>query len=1340
MKTVLPFLLLFLSLNSFAQQYLFDRLRVENGLSNNYVVDIAQDNQGFIWIATESGLNHFNGSEFTQFKTNNSMLVGNELNALYFDPNENRLWVGTQRNGISLFDCNNQTFTNLTTFNGLATNDVTHLSAAPKGIWITHYHVGIGYYNPSNQQITYYTEDNTPGLKVKNWCAMDNQQGKLYIGHAFDGLTILDTTTKAVKNFMHDPSNPYSLPGNTVRAVVQDSKNRVWVGTNNGLALFDPQTELFTTFKNHPNNPLSLLTNTIFSLKEMDNETLWIGCDTGGVSILDLSDDTIKPETAQFKQIFPAGNKQGLSSPNVRCLFQDSFKNIWIGNYRGGIDFLPHTPKIFQTLVHTEEGTTKQADKQVWGICRDKAGNIWLGGENEITLFSQNLLQRVIPLHQKHSKAYTQINTIKESKEGLLWLGMYNNGVVRFNPHTNQVVEPQLCLNETVYTFYEEPNGKMWIGTEYGVYSYQAGELKKEEEINQQLPDEIVHAILRDNEGKLWIGTFGKGISIFENEQLTTNLVTDNGFCSNAIQTLYLDSQGAIWAGTRNGLALFRDTETVTKYEVYSSPEGLADNHIRAIQEDEQGVIWISTNSGISAWNNQAHRFDNYNHQNGVPTGNFMNQSACIGIDGALYFGSQSGVCYFHPNRLTQSPQNRPVQITDCLAFSQREDAKEEVLTITNFKEKIELPHHFNSLRFLFTTADYAQSPQMEYAYNIKEFDDLWHGTQGDRQVTLRNLPHGKYTFQVKGKVHNQAWNNEQIATVQLTILPPIWLTWYAKLCYTLLLVIIVVIIARFYKKRLQLESSLQLERKKNLQEQELHDEKLSFYTFIAHELRTPLTLILGPLEDLLADNSLDSLYTKKIGLIHRSSLQLLNLINQILDLRKIENPSHKLAVEQADLALFIKQIGLEFSELNSNRNVELRIELEEPHALLYFDRDALRLVMNNLLSNAFKYTPEGIITLKLRKAIEDESCIEIVVSDTGCGIGAEALPRIFDCYYQEKGTKRAPGFGIGLALVKSLVALHEGTLHVTSQLGEGTSFSILLQRNNSYPQALHKESLQRLAANESVDEQLLAESEGVERPLLLVVEDNLEIQTYIKESLEANYQVITAHNGQEGLRKAQELLPHIIVSDVMMPLMDGMQFCKEIKENICTSHIPVILLTAKDSLKDKEEGYESGADSYITKPFSAKLLQIRLRNLLEGRKRLAQEFKQNATELLEPAKEEAPNKPQLSRLDSEFLEKVTQIVKENIDMEKMDVAFIADKMSMSHSTLYRKTKSLTDMSINEFIRKIKIKQSAALIREEGYNVTQAAFMTGFYNRSYFRQCFKDEFGVTPSEYGKKEK
>lgn len=1337
MKTVLILLLLLVPSISFAQPSIFDQLRVEDGLSNNYVVDITQDNQGFMWIATESGLNRFDGSEFTTFKTNNSNLVGNELNTLYFDRAENELWVGTQRNGISIFDYTTENFTNLTINNGLATNDVTHLSPAPNGIWITHYHVGVGLYNHATQQIDYYTEENVPGLKVRNWCAMDNQQGELYIGHAFDGLSILNVNTHEVKNYMHDANDSYSIPGNTVRAILQDSKQRIWIGTNNGLALFNPQTEQFTTFKHHPHHPHSLLTNTILCLQEMNGKELWIGCDTGGVSILNLSTQNLTEESATFTQLFPTGTKLGLSSPNVRALFQDSFQNIWIGNYRNGIDFLPHTPKLFQTLVHTEERTNEPTNKQVWGICQDSQGAIWLGGENELSKFEKNCLQQIIPIHPSSNKAYTQINTIKESKEGILWLGMYNSGVTRFNPSTNQIVGESLCPNLTVNTFYQEEEGKMWIGTQVGIYTYQQGILTKEEKINQQLPDEMVYAILRDKEGKLWIGTFGKGISIFENEQLTTNLVTEGGFCSNAIQTLYLDSKGSIWAATRNGLALFRDSQTPTKYEIYNDKEGLADNHIRAIQEDTKGSIWVSTNSGLSMWNEKEEHFTNYNHQNGVPTGNFMNQSAAIGADGVLYFGSQNGVCYFDPLILTQAAPNPEVQITQCLAFSRRSNAKEESLTLTDFTKKIELPHYFNSLRFLFTTADYAQSQQIEYAYNIKEFDDLWHDTQGDRQVTLRGLSPGTYTFQVKGRLYNQDWKDAEVATVQLTILPPIWLAWYAKLIYTLLLVWLILLIARFYKKRLQLESSLQLERKRNQQEQELHDEKLSFYTFIAHELRTPLTLILGPLEDLLADEKLDTIYGKKIGVIHRSSLQLLNLINQILDLRKIENPTHKLAVERDDLGLFLKQIGAEFSELNSNQQVQLQVSIEQPNHILYFDKDALRLIMNNLLSNAFKYTAEGTITITLQESTQPEKGIEIVVSDTGSGISAEALPRIFDCYYQEKGEKSAPGFGIGLALVKSLVTLHQGELHVTSELGKGTSFTITLQRENNYPQALHKESLQRLSTETVAESSVIAPEESSERPLLLIVEDNLEIQNYIKESLESDYQIMTAHNGEEGLRKAQENLPHIIVSDIMMPIMDGIKFCKEIKENICTSHIPIVLLTAKDTLKDKEEGYESGADSYITKPFSANLLQTRLRNILARQKKMAEEFKKVAMQQNELTREEEEKKPQLSRLDNEFLEKVTQIVKENIDMEKMDVAFIADKMHMSHSTLYRKTKSLTDMSINEFIRKIKIKHSATLIREEGYNVTQAAFMTGFYNRSYFRQCFKDEFGVTPSEYGK---
>ena len=568
------------------------------------------------------------------------------------------------------------------------------------------------------------------------------------------------------------------------------------------------------------------------------------------------------------------------------------------------------------------------------------------------------------------------------------------------------------------------------------------------------------------------------------------------------------------------------------------------------------------------------------------------------------------------------------------------------------------------------------------------------------------------------------------------------WLTWWAKLIYILISISIIYLIVHAYKKKIDLESLYTLEKKNHEQEQELNQERLRFYTNITHELRTPLTLILGPLEDMQKDTSLPTKQAQKLSVIHQSALRLLNLINQILEFRKTETQNKKLCVCKGNLTPLIHEIGFKYKELNQKPKIDFRIQTEKEEMLLFFDKEIITIILDNLISNAIKYTEQGRVTLSLCQTTRNEvSYTEIKVSDTGYGISAEALPHIFDRYYQESGKHQASGTGIGLALVRNLVELHEGDIRVESTPNEGSTFYISLLTDNIYPNALHTDSTETKEKPEDqetiTDDSHTAATEN-SKPILLIVEDNEDIQKYIAESFSDSFEVITGSNGEEGKQQALNRIPDIIVSDIMMPVMDGITLCRQLKEDVRTSHIPVILLTAKDSLQDKEEGYEVGADSYLTKPFSASLLRSRINNLLDSRKKLIAQFQQAGTN-------HNPNShldekrsiitEALSKLDNEFIEKITQLVEDNLSSEKIDITYLSDKMCMSGSTLYRKMKALTGLSTNEYIRKVKMQNAERLLLEGKYNISEIAYKIGMNSTGYFRQCFKDEFGVSPSDY-----
>lgn len=1330
---LLSFIYLF---HASAQPYVIKRLGVEDGMSSNYVVSVTQDKKGYLWIATESGLNRFDGRQFNIYTKNNSGLSGNELNVVLADPYENKVWIGTQRDGLCYFDYETETISRIpATGNYMLSNDITDLSvAADSGLWITHYHFGVDYYDRKTKLFTPYSSKNVKGLEGNNWVSKEDGNGNLYIGHHLRGLSIVSLKDRTAKNYQHDPNNPYSIPDNEVRALCIDKNKNVWVGTNNGLALFNPQSEKFITFKHIEGNENSLLSDQILDIKQMKDGTLWICTNMGGVSILNLRENTfISPEKITFSNITVTNDNHGLSGPNARSIIQDSFGNIWIGNYRGGVDFISYAQPLFNTIAYTIEKQGKINNKQVWGLWADNH-QIWLGGEGELGIYEKGKKTKNFSLHECRLHPRTHINVIYQDKQERLWLGTYKNGILLYTPKDGRITRIGDKGSEflDICSFSEDINGKIWIGTQTGIYSYFNNQLSYEKELNAQLPDIMVHGIIRDKNGKLWVGTFGKGVCVFdEDDKKLYNFTTDHSFPSNAVNYMMEDSRKRILVATREGIIIFKDVSQPNVFVSFGAKEGLENTQVRAIQEDHDGYIWISTNGGISRLDEKNKRFYNYNYHDGIPMGDFMDGSTCITPDGTLFFGSQNGACYFNPRELSSPREVSPVTITQFFIYNKQTESRDTRLPVPISNRIVELPYNQNTFNISFNVLDYTQSSQVEFSYMLEGLENAWYSTQGDNQVTFRNIPHGNYVFKVKTRFRNQEWN-ENAAQLTVVIAPPLWLTWYAKLGYVILFIFALYALLRFYKRKLDLESSLEVERKQSLNKQELNEERLRFYTNITHELRTPLTLILGPLEDLLSDATLSPKHANKISIIHDSATRLLNLINRILEFRKTETQNRKLSVAKGDLGQLVQEVGLRYKELNPNNKVNYHIHIETEDTEIFYDADMITIILDNLMSNAAKYTSEGDITLSLRSVEENQiKYTEISVCDTGHGIDAEALPHIFDRYYQAKSKYQASGSGIGLALVKGLSELHEGILKVESAVDTGTTFTLRLLTENTYPNAIHAQHDMEKKPMDA-EETTITDTPTENHPIVLVVEDNADIREYIRSSFTDIYEVITAKDGKEGWELAQARIPNIIVSDIMMPVMDGIELCKRIKEDMRTSHIPVILLTAKDSLQDKEEGYASGADSYLTKPFSAKLLHSRINNLLETRKKIASLLALADTQ---PKQESAVSS--LNKLDNEFLQKITQIIEENLEMEKMDIAFIADKMCMSHSTLYRKIKGLTDMSANEFIRKVKMRKGVELLMSGQYTILEIAYMIGFSSVAYFRQCFKDEYGMSPSDYVK---
>lgn len=1342
MRKIFVLWLLLLPVVSLAQPYTVKQLGIEKGLSNNYVVSIAQDKQGFLWFATEEGLNKFDGTRFITYLKNEDLtrqgITGNELNCLLDDPQDSILWIGTQRAGLNAYDYVNNTFLcyrhDDENPESLITDDVTKIVAATDGnLWITTYWRGVDYFDKKAGKFIHYNTQTVPGLASDNiWSVVDGGDGKLYMGHVHHGFSVLSLKDKKVKNFMYDPEDPVSLPGNGVTCIYKDLSGNIWLGTDRGLALFNPEAENFIHFHHSEDG----VPHTVFDIRQFDGNKLWIAMEFGGIAILDLTQRMfLSPDQVRFQYIKEGDDEYSLSNSTVRCLFQDSFKNVWAGMWGGGINFLSHESSYFNVYSYSpiQHSGSSLNNKTASSVCVARDGKLWIGTDGGgINVFDKG---KRVAVYKEETGDLTD-NSIQAAlcdSEGNLWFGSFMGGVDFYDVKKKSFhqIFPKDKTGEDVRALYEDAE-YVWIGTSNGIYKVRLHD--KGIADHYTVENNLVRCISKDNLNRLWIGTFGGGLGVFDEHFQCVKLFNVTSlFPSNTINTVYMDSQNRMWIGTGEGLVCFPSSQS-WDYKVYRSEEGLSNVHIRAITEDNHGNIWVSTNKGISCYIAVKNSFYNYGRWDGVPIVGFMSGSVTHDYDGNIYFGSLNGLCRFNPEMVLAKREAPSAIMTGLRIFVPISERKsEEKMIELHGCPAVRLSYMQNNFSFTFNIQNYALADQVEYAYMLKGLENSWYTVTDPNNVTFRNIPPGNYCFQVKTRIRNQEWADE-IASLDIRIDPPVWLTWWAKLFYILSGVSVLYFILHAYKKKLDMESLYELEKKNHEQEQELNNERLRFYTNITHELRTPLTLILGPLEDMQKSNSLSGKDSQKISVIHQSAIRLLNLINQILEFRKTETQNKKLCVSRDNLAALVHEIGLKYKELNRKPEIDFCLEIEQEDMSLFFDKEVVTIILDNLISNAIKYTEKGTITLGLHQVVRNNiHHTEISVSDTGFGIAPDALPHIFDRYYQEGSEHQASGTGIGLALVKNLVVLHEGEIRVESSLNVGSTFYVSLLTDNTYPHVLHADSTEKTSDEKDEKEENIEPVHSGKR-ILLIVEDNRDICDYIVESFSDDFEVRTAANGEQGLEQALGCIPDIIVSDIMMPVMNGIVMCRKLKEDLRTSHIPIILLTAKDSLQDKEEGYQVGADSYLTKPFSATLLHSRIHNLLESRKLLAERFNTNSI-LID---KRAAVTESMNKLDNEFLEKINKLIEDRLSSEKIDIGYLSDAMCMSNSTLYRKMKALTGLSTNEYIRKIKMQYAERLLLEGKYNISEVAFKVGINSTVYFRQCFKDEFGMAPSDYLKK--
>ena len=1293
------------------------RISTADGLSNDFVLSLDIDGQGHVWVATEAGVNRIAGKSCQPFPINNN-LEGARITSLYWDAASAQMLIGTER-GLSVYRPADGTTRWLNGKNGLVASSINHIAPAADGLWLA-------YGNGQVQKLRFVSKEiQTITLKLPealgNRCVLDDGAGHLYIGHSHNGMTVVSLGSGKTTRYQCQQGSDHGLPGNNVRCIVKDRQKHIWVGTDRGLARFHPETGTFTkqptSYERYDDN--------VYDICEMDDGTLWVATDMGGVRIL----------KADHTGAYHATGKARTSSLNTRSIVHDDYGNIWIGNHSTGVDFISSHEADFKVL-----GASHPACAIAYsGNC------LWVAGENALSCWQEGQQAGSWTGLNTQRREYSSPRCMMADRNGMLWIGVDDQGVTRFDTKRQQFKHiPMMPEGSDIHSFAQADDGSIWVGAEFGVYQYADGHMKRHDFISQTLHAPAT-CLLSLPGHRLFVATLGDGIYSFN---LDTNgyqhLGIGEQLPSGKINHVASTGTG-LWLATDGGLVSLEDPVGLSGLTTYNHRQGLNDDHIRALQPSANGDIWLSNYMGISRFDQQAERFYNFGTLDAHLPSGFASGAAVSGDDGTIFFGSASGVCFFNPRLQDNQQPVSEVQMVTLEAYNPVGNDTEIMLLTPDEKGRVSTTHKRNTLRMTFDVRNFAQTEYVEFSYMMKGMDNKWYYIGNDHDVVFRGLRPGHYTFVLRAKLRSQDWDEARQTQLKVTITPPFWLAWWAFLLYAAAIVLWGVWLMRRYKHQLALRTSLELERRDSQQKQHLNEERLRFFTNITHELRTPLTLILGPLDDLMDDPQLPPASHRRVQMIKKSAERLRSLINEILEFRKAETQNRRLTVAKADIGSFVREICLNFKELNQNQKVSFLCTIDDRLPNIYFDSEVISTILNNLLSNAIKYTGQGSITTTVK--VEAGDMVSICVADTGYGITPEALPHIFDRYYQANDAHQASGTGIGLALVKALADLHEGQLKAESAVGEGSRFTFLLNATNTYPNALHKEDSRTDETAEQEQETVPAtasETDG-QLPLLLVVEDNADIRQYIADSLGEDLRILEAEDGEEGVKLAEQHTPDIIVSDIMMPRMNGIELTRKLKNDMRTSHIPIVLLTAKTTDDDKLEGYDSGADSYLTKPFTARLLASRIHNLLTARRRLAEQIgslqhtntptPQDDTNTQKATTATAEDTTsQLSRLDREFLEKLDSIITDNIMSQDIDLPFITSKMAMSHSTFYRKVKALTGMTATEYIRKFRLRHCYKLLESGDYNVTEAAMMTGFNQMAHFRETFKREFGILPSE------
>ncbi len=1354
----------------------FRQLTIADGLPQNAVHAILQDRRGFMWFGTKDGLSRYDGYSFLVHRHDafdSTSISGNHVTAL-FEDSRGVLWAGTQEGVLNRFDRDREAF--------------RRYPASP------------------SYGITSIGEDGEGGL----WIGTEGA------GLVRLPIEEIDKPEPRFEQFVHDPENPRSLSNDEVYTILIDARGVLWAGTENGLNRMDEPGRSdtgFVRYTRHPTAPDGLLDDQVWALHEDRAGQLWIGA-ISGLSLLDVGRQRIthyphryqtfrygwgqavqvledrngdiwmstKSELMRFdpkREVYTYFrydplNPTGINSDLPTALHQDRSGLLWVGTNGYGINI--HDPRAnrFGLFRRPEGRTYRYSGFSIYSLFEDSSGLVWIGAG---VLYRWNRETGAFTSYETDSNrpndfGNTGVWSILEDPPGYLWAGTFQ-GLYHYEIETGRarqyVHDPddsEGLPEREVYGVHKAPDGSIWVVTENYLSKMIDGSAGRFTRFRvKERPTEgtwTFPSTHQDAQGVFWLASNDGLIRFDPRTQALRTFRSDSrqpeSLSHNVVRSICPDPSKPdtyLWIGTAGGGLNRFNTKTET-FQHFREKDGLPNSVVYGILADEAGSLWMSTNKGLSRFDPVTLRFRNFDENDGLQSNEFNSGAYFKSTRGELFFGGIHGFNYFVPDEIEDNPNVPEIVITGFKRLNRYESVRDSATVLrkaVSETDTLRLSYRDNVVTFEFAALDFAAPSKNRYAYRMEGYNESWIEAGSIRSATYTNLPPGTYTFRVKGSNNDGVWNEEG-TSLTVVVAPPWWRTWWAYLVYGVLILVVLVGMRRYEMGRIRLKNLMEIERVEAEKLRELDRSKSRFFANVSHEFRTPLTLTLGPLEDLRSGlyGTMSPEMTEQVDLARRNAGRVLDLINQILDVARLESGRTPLRARRLDLGRFVKDLSQTFVPLAERKAMSFHVKVPAGPLVVYADSEHLEKALANLLSNALKFTPDGGTVRVTADRTGDTA--RVTVRDSGPGIPAEDLPLLFDRFHRvnESSTLAQPGTGIGLALAKELVDLHGGKLSAESEVGFGSTFTLTLRLGRAHltPQQIVEDDAVEpwmphpaavLAHEDAAGpaEEVAPAWVDEDVTTVLVVEDNAEVRAYIRRHLQSAYRVVEAADGEEGLLKARANPPDLVLSDVMMPGMDGYALCRALKSDPETDFVPVVLLTAKATPEDRLEGLQGLADDYLTKPFDVSELKARIGNLISLRRRLRERYgnegKGTVAGRSEPSLALHPVAVDVSSTDAQFLERVRGVIDAHLGDDTFSVEGLAQAVGVSRGHLHRQLTSLLNQPPSDVIRTMRLERAAQLLEARAGTVSEIAYAVGFKSVAHFSNAFDRQYGCRPTAF-----